>query len=66
MRLCVVDYITRNAKSIFIHLMSTEAQITRLFGKTSNFFFSEKITLENSEGNIKSNDTLESEELNYL
>ena len=59
----VVDYIRRNAKNILIHLMSTKAQITKLFWKTSNLFFSEKkkfaneITLENSKENILFDDT---------
>ena len=59
----VVDYIRRNAKNILIHLMSTKAQITKLFWKTSNLFFSEKkkfaneITLENSNENILFDDT---------
>ena len=49
--------------------MSTKLQITKLFGKTCNFFFSEKrkfankTTLEDSEENILSDDTLVSEEL---
>ena len=52
--------------------MSTKLQITKLFGKTCNFFFSEKrkfankTTLEDSEENILSDDTLVSEELNYF
>ena len=50
--------------------MSTKLQITKLFRKTSNLFFSEKkkfpkkITLGGSEENILSDDTLVSEELN--
>ena len=50
--------------------MSTKLQITKLFGKTSDLFFSEKrkfankITLEDSEKNILSDETLVSEELN--
>ena len=62
-RVFVVDYIRRNIKNILIHLMSTKAQITKLFWKTSNLFFSEKkkfaneITLEDSKENILSDDT---------
>ena len=50
--------------------MLTKSQITKLFGKTSNLFFFEKrkfankITLEDSEENILTDDTLVSEELN--
>ena len=50
--------------------MSTKLQKTKSFWKTSNLFFSEKkafvnkITLENTEENILSDDTLGSEELN--
>ena len=55
-----------------MHEMSTKLQITRPFGKTSNPFFSEKrkfankITLEDSEENFLSDDTLVSEELNNV
>ena len=52
--------------------MSTKLQITKLFGKTCNFCFSEKrkfankTTLEDGEENILSDDSLVSEELNYF
>ena len=52
--------------------MSTKSEITKPFGKTSNLFFSEKrkftskITFEDSEEDIISDDTLVSEELNNL
>ena len=62
-RVFVVDYIRRNVKNILIHLMSTKAQITKPFWKTSNLFFSERkkfaneINLEDSKENILSDDT---------
>ena len=51
--------------------MPTKLKITKLFGKTSNPFFfkkkrkfAKKITVEDSEENILSNDTSVSETLN--
>ena len=47
--------------------MSLKLQITKFFGKISNLFFLKReITLEDSEENILSDDTLISEELNIF